>query len=552
MGDTFQRSDPTLQLQALAEVFEAVQQELAPARSTSSTELDRGPVHPPTTADEFEALLTMLREGPLDELNGPARRLAATPVDLWPHVRDALIAPRKPPKGDYRAVLDVIGGDVPNRYGHFARAWKKAHGHQVKLSTDWFEDLLGVQGGQISPALLPVFRDCIVQAALLRAATHAGQEGETSTVIATLLDVAYLHHGTFRDEVGRAIQSVGDIAIPALISASTSPEDPEDLDAAKRATYARFNLDRMDRLHPRRATAAVRDQPDQLAAVLSAYGENKVGEAADTLLAFADDPSPVVRLAAREAFAKYVTGPAPTTQRREVRLLGGAVTHARAYLTYRERAEDALIARLEPDQLASAYDPQTDAQATETLMNLYFDELDQARQSFVDRSIEDALTQPRLEQRAAALNRLLIERPTPEQLRRIVPVFIDYGREREAASDHTGAAAQFRKAAVLSAKLDPPTAKSLEVAALINEAFVPKLPLHGRHMLLETASEVAPDDPRIAVALERSTRARQAEARTQVPPLWRPMALAAAILVSLALGLSLVERRRRFISAVNR
>src|SRR5690606_24621572 len=320
--------------------------------ASAATPAFDAPVHPPTDARQLQQLVEALRHAPLDEIGGPARRLAAAGPAVWPEIRAALLAERRAPRGDYRSLLDAIGGDVPNRYGHFARAWKKAHGYAVKLSEDWFEDLLLLPPGRISSGLRGVYRDCVLQTALLRAAAVVGREDPalTGEVVAALLDVAYAHGGLFRDEVGRAIVALGDEAVPHLLveSLEADADDRED-EAALRAAYARLQLDKMDRLHPQRATAAVRDDPRRLSLVLHAYATVRPGEAAAVLLDFADVGDPVVRRAARAAFTAYVEGPPPQAERRTIRLLGGGTSTARAHLTHRQRAALAIRERMQAE-----------------------------------------------------------------------------------------------------------------------------------------------------------------------------------------------------------
>src|SRR5690606_37494423 len=150
--------------------------------------------------------------------------------------------------------------------GHFALAWKQAHGYGVKVSEDWLEDLLSLPRGKISVPLLPVYRDCILQTALLRAAQNLGQHPDLADeVVSALLDLAYAHQGTFRDEISRSLVAMGSEAMPALIEASAEANAPD-----RQPALARFILDKMDRLHPRQALAAVQSQPRLLERVLTA------------------------------------------------------------------------------------------------------------------------------------------------------------------------------------------------------------------------------------------------------------------------------------------
>jgi len=526
VGDTFERRDPTLQRDALLKVFRT----LAPAWLQRSAEDGKtiGVVttsRPARTQAEFDALVDELRRGPIDDLAGPAHRLTETPADLWPAVRAGLLAERSAPKGDYRALLAVIGGDVPNRYGHFALTWKKAHGHAVLVSEDWFGDLLAIPKAKLSVPLLRVYRDCVLQTALLRAAMSLGRDPDLADhVVETLLDVAYHHHGTFRDEVSRALAGIGDEALPALIVASA------DSSGEPQAALARFILDKMDRLHPARTLAHVRTEPRVLARVIEAYGQTRVADAAEPLLDFVDDRSPTIRAAARVAFERYVVGPAPRAEQKQVRLLRGETATAKAALTYRGRAALAVQARLAaeaPDLLEApcelydehrVVDPVCEA-APERQTAAYVRRLDERRREREDAAIQAALGLEDPEASADAINRLLAENPELHARATLVEFFRTRGVELEAAGDRLASAVELRKAAMLASDHDPDVSDDLRVRALLNEAHDRTLPFHGREMLLRTAFGIRPADLRVQHAL----RELDAQASTAwVPAIPKP------------------------------
>ena len=267
---------------------------------------------PPRESAAFAAQVQALREGPIDEVGIVARNLAEAGPELWPEIAEQLLAERERPKREYKQVLALIGGDVPNRYGHFALHWKQAHGYDVRVSEDWFEDLLGLPPARVSKLLRPVYRDALLTVSLLRAASKvaASDTGQVEAVVAGLLDAAYVHEGTFRDEVGRAISAIGDPAIPHLMRQSVIPDDADEGSVlARRGAYAGYCLDRMDRLHPSRAIEAASGERRLLADVLGAFAEVKDGEAAPLLLDYVDADAPGVRAAGRAAFEAYVVGP---------------------------------------------------------------------------------------------------------------------------------------------------------------------------------------------------------------------------------------------------
>jgi hypothetical protein len=443
-------------------------------------------------------------------------------------------------------LLKAIGGDVPNRYGFFRLHWKRAHGHAVVVSEDWFEDLLALPRSKVSRGLRKVYRDCVLQTAMLRAASAIGRDPDrTAEVVATLLDVAYLHRGTFRDEVGRAIRGIGDEAIPHLVRASIEPpsrrKNDEDVEV-KKAAYARYQLDRMDRLHPTRAVAAVQQSPRLLAELLTAYGEARTGEAAVVLLDHADAPSPRVRSAARNALLAYVTGPAPRTVQRTVRLLGGGTKKTRAYLTYRQRAAIAIRERLQaeaPSLLEEPCDIRREDGTTDTKCeaqpkrhaDTYLGWLDKRRRQQEVSQIEEALSQTDATVTMELLDRLLTTSPKLEGTERLVTFFSAAASSALAAGDPARAGQLLRKSARLAELEDPERARDLRVRALLAEAAAPGLDARGREMLLETASGHAPDDRSITMALSEA----RSGLTDRTSPTFRIRLLGGLALVALAM-----------------
>ncbi len=509
---------------------------------------------PPTTPAELAALLTSAREAAIDELPGIADVLSRTPAALWPEISATLLAERKARKPDYKALLAVIGGDVPNRYGHFELSWKKAHGHTVKLSEDWYGDLLALPPARVSKIFRGIYRDVVVTAALLRAAAVIGREPRhTEAVLDTLLATAYVHEGTFRDEVGRAIRRLGEAATPGLLRRSLAPALPTDEKAAAaikasddyhKAEYARVQLDRMDRLHPPKAIAAVRDEPRLLADLLAAYGITRPEEAAAPLLQYVDAPIPRVRVAAREAFLAYVSGPPPRAERKTVRLLGGRTTDGPARLTYRDFARLAIRERitaeqpdlLEPEcRLVTAEglrDELCEAQPAR-LAEAYYARVETRRHAREQAQVDDALAQPERAATVAMLDALLADNPELGMRAQLVPSYEAAADEAVAAGEARRAAGLLRKSAALLADSDAERSAALRLRALLIEAEIAELPPQGRAMLLATAESLAPGDPAVHAALARVHR-RPANAEEAV---LREQLLVLALAVVGGLGL---------------
>lgn len=542
VGSRSHRDDPQAVVKDLRAVAEALLVRTDP--KLAPTDVIAQPVHPPSEGSELDELMTAIRKGPLDEIGGPARRIAAAPRALWPELRKAILAPRKAPKGDYRSMLRAIGGDVPNRYGYFELAWKKAHGHNIKVSTDWFEDLLAIPRSKLSPMLTQVYRDCVIETAMLRAASAIGRDPQLADdVVAALLDAAYVHEGTFRDEVGRAIQAVGDDAVAPLVLAAIRPADDRDDAAMKRAEYAAHQLDRMDRWVPERAEAALRSDPRRLAALLRAWGVAHTGEAAQMMLLHVDARIPAVRDAARTAFLALVDGEPAKVISRSVRLLGGGTGRAQAFLNFRQHAGIAVrdtLARENPELLEAwcgppepgqPIDPRCEDQPSRHA-HAYFDWLDQRRAAEEAATIDAALAERDPEQAIEKLDRLLAEQPELAAPQRLADVYRQGATAALANSDAARAAALSRKAAVLVEREQPTLAETLRVQALLAEAATEGLPTWGRSMLLRSAEELRPGDPHIAQA--RRTLV-DADAPDAIPP--RRIALGAGVVLFAFAGL---------------
>ncbi|MGB1276469.1 MAG: hypothetical protein ACPG77_12035, partial [Nannocystaceae bacterium] len=118
----------------------------------------------PTSPEQLQAHIEAIKTGSHKGVEAHARALAQAPAELWPQIREHILAPRKARKADYIKLLSLIGGDVPNRYGHFERTWKRAHGYKVKLSEDWYEDLLTLPSKRVSRVFRGIYRDSVTTA----------------------------------------------------------------------------------------------------------------------------------------------------------------------------------------------------------------------------------------------------------------------------------------------------------------------------------------------------------------------------------------------------
>lgn len=471
---------------------------------------------PPLEPQAFAAQVAALREGPIDEVGMITRNLAEAGPALWPDIAKLLLEKREHNKRAYTQVLAVIGGDVPNRYGHFDLHWKQAHGYDVRVSNDWFEDLLGVAPGRIMGPLRPVYRETLLTVALLRAASGIAraEPSRVGEIVHVLLDAAYVHDGTFRDEVGRAIHAIGDDAIPHLLRESVPPEDAEDGTVPeRRAAYAIHCLDRMDRLHPSRALEAVADNRMLLADVLDAYSSVREGEAAPLILGYVDADAPAVRQAARAAFEAYVVGPTPQIRRKSIRLFNGEISTQRAELSYREHARLAIRSQLsreaphllEPEPECELWlaggliEPNCERQP-ERLYRAWLELLDARRTARRDALVAEALAADDPLAGAALLDTLLTDGSKPVEPDLIAPFYAEVASGLEARGETARAAALLRKSAMLLAQADPVRAQELTVDALLLEARQDGIDERGRQMLLSTAATLD-DGPQVSAAM---------------------------------------------------
>ena len=235
------------------------------------------------------------------------------------------------PSADIKAVLRSTGVAVPDLHGRFQA---KAPTKQV----DWLDALLKLDADRLSPGLRRALDQCVLSVALIRAL--AGTRHQDAPV--SIIRFGFRHHGAFRDECGRQIRSMGTYAVPGLLRA----RDLKDPLAFKMVRYAKYQMDRMDF---NRAERCLRKAPPDLRAeILHAYGESRDPTAVAAVLEQTDADDSKVRLAARWAILRYVSGRRPRVVMRKLKLAGGRETDkARLlYLTYRQLATHALANRL--------------------------------------------------------------------------------------------------------------------------------------------------------------------------------------------------------------
>ena len=238
-------------------------------------------------------------------------------------------------------MLRHIGAQVPDHKGRFVNPAR------IK-DLDWLGALEKLKSSSISSHLRRAHGEALLSVALIRALAATGHHDASIS----LLRFSYRHGGAFRDECGRQIRAMGVRAVPGLLRARAL-KDPL---AYKMKRYAAYQLDRMDLTRPARVLRQA--DPELQAELLHTYGEVRAGSAVNAVLGLTNAKSAKVRLAARWAMLRYVSGRPPRVIKRRLKLAGGRQTaSARTlYLNYRQLASSAIVDRL-AQELAAAGGP---------------------------------------------------------------------------------------------------------------------------------------------------------------------------------------------------
>jgi hypothetical protein len=247
----------------------------------------------------------------------------------------------------------------------------------------------------------------------------------------------------------------------------------------------------------------------------------------------------------------YVTGPAPKTVGRSVRLLGGGTGVRAAYLTYRERAARAIAEQivlrapelLEPPCEVRDEDGEIDEACEGQPLRhaeAYFTWLSDERARTQAERIQAALAEPDPTAGIEALNRLLAEDPEPVGAARIATFFAQQAHRERDRGEPAHAGQLYRKAAMLIRSADPARADRLHRDALLAEADVPGVSGPGRAMLHQAAAELGATVPAPPATQDVAPRA---EIEADAGEVGGRIALATVLLFGLGLGFSPLRRR---------
>lgn len=185
------------------------------------------------------------------------------------------------------------------------------------------------------PALQAAHAELLLRVALLAALSHLGRDGQREAIL-PIFQAAFISDGLLRDQCGKTLRGLGSPVIPTLYRLYRDREHV----GFKMRRYAAYQLDRMDRMLPRKALSTAPD--DRLRAeILHVYGEVLATEAVEAVLELVGTVSHRVRREARWAWLRFVDGPAPPPAPKRKRKLPGGKEEAEEkddYLTYRDLA----------------------------------------------------------------------------------------------------------------------------------------------------------------------------------------------------------------------
>jgi tetratricopeptide (TPR) repeat protein len=488
---------------------------------------------PPPSSPLKGVTLDQLRKGLAADVDAKRRR-AVVKLLLRAEVGDAPVlhhwlhrrtghAP-----ADYKALLQFLGVEVPDRHGRFNQPARNPE-------LDWLEGLLALPVEKLSRPLHQVYADTTLQVALIRALAGTGHHDAP----VSLLRFAYRHRSAFKDECGRQIRSMGVHAVPGLVRARALRDDL----AYKIVRYAAYQLDRIDCARPEKALKQA--DPELRAEILHAYGEVRDPTAVAAVLRYTDAASRRVRRAARWATLRYVSGRPPKVVKRKLKLPGGRETSAERalYLTYRQMAYRTVVDRLAaelqtPDrsleQVKRSLQQEGEARF---LAERLFATLDRKRERSQQRALEQAIElakSGKLDQAIARFDNLLAIDPYHPRRQQLAEHYFRRGRQLQDEGNHRRAAILLTKAIHLA-----PEASFVEEAKALRSlaaALAQKPESRAGEQRVLAALALAPDLPATKLARQNLERLRDRRG-------WLVVLLGAGLALCLMAGLVVLRRR---------
>jgi hypothetical protein len=361
----------------------------------------------PLSLAELESSQASLRTAPAPLRLSVAQRVAAADPESLPILEEFVGRPLTSAVPTLRRLIHAIWGQYPNpEYpkgpGKDPPMWlvrpeppippgtprgKRPKPHDPEAA-DWLVALAQLElsgpaadpflADQPSAELHAARAELLLRVAVLRALGRlaAAEHGDACRdAVLALFQQAFVAEGLLRDECGRMLRSIGGAAVPTLVRIYNDRARY----GFRMRRYAAYQLDRMDRMLPRKAIAAAAD--DRIRAeILHTYGEVLPIDAIEAVLDQVGAQSHRVRREARWAWLRYVDGPPPPpAPKRKRKLPGGkeeseekedylnyrdmaVLTLGKAYQALFERAPDPKLSpRAQSEQLFAHYDRKREA-----------------------------------------------------------------------------------------------------------------------------------------------------------------------------------------------
>lgn len=284
-------------------------------------------------------------------------------------------------------------------------------------------------------------RRALAEASPVDAGAADANAQATSETARRLVRAAQERGGSYRAEVGRQLEAMGDVAVPALIEAK-GPDFPLDV-----RRWAVAVLESMNKKIPGEAIQTKDNR--LLAEVLRAYGKTRDLDAVGVVFAFANVDRNDVRSAAREAIRQYGDG---------------AISKLReTYTNLKSR-------------------PPKDTWSTAELTDELFKLMDGVRLREVYLQLDDALKKAsaagdepaQLEPLVTQLDQVLARQPLLDRRAEAAPVYARFARALD-ETDPARALAYYRKAE----RLDPEGPEKDRVRSAVAYLEAKELATHG-------------------------------------------------------------------------
>lgn len=536
------------------------------------------PTAPPLSLAELEQAESRLAEASLAQRRLQLGRISAAGADSLPTYSEFVSRPLRSRVPLLRRLVHAIWAQYPNpEYprgpGKDPPMWlvrpeppippgtprnKRPKPHDPEAA-DWLGALLTLEisgpnaDGYV--AELPVNElqaaraELLLRVAVLRTlgrlASEDHGEGRREAVLA-IFALAFVADGLLRDECGRTLRNIGGPAVPTLVRIYNDRPHY----GFRMRRYAAYQLDRMDRMLPRKALAAADD--DRLRAeILHTYGEVLAIDAIEAVLDQVGAPSHRVRREARWAWLRYVDGPPPPPAPKRKRKLPGGREESEEkedYLNYRDMAV-LVLSKTYQAVLGRAPDAKLSPRAQSEQLFAHYDRRREANFAQLFESAQTAMARGEISRAVDEFSWILANEPDHERRAEMAPAFARHG---EALIKQAGAGRQ-TDTALLGRGLG-----LLRVALLLDPQMADAPSLWARIHTLDGEQARRAGGSGMNDLLQAMDRQAERGGRQAGSPLasrrqsrWQWVAWAFLATGSLLLGLLIWRRRRRLAPALS-